>query len=196
MSRRYDGRTTTFSPEGRLFQVEYAIEAINNAAASIGILTKEGVVIGVEKKIQSKLLAEGKQSEKIYKIDDHIICAVAGLTSDANILLNKARLIAQRYTYRFQEPQPVDQLVQGICSTKQGYTQNGGLRPFGIAFLYAGWDENSGYQLYQSDPSGNYVGWKATAIGQNNQVFQDLLFRQQKQYSRIVTLKKSLLMKQ
>lgn len=168
MSRRYDSRTTTFSPEGRLYQVEYAMEAISKAAAAIGICTKEGVVLGVEKTIQSKLLCEMKHSDKINIIDKHILCAVAGLTSDANILLDKARLSCQRHFYTFQENESVEKLVEYLCSIKQSYTQNGGLRPFGASFIYAGYDKYHGFQLYQSDPSGNYSGWKATAIGTNN----------------------------
>jgi len=95
---------------------------------------------------------------------------VAGITADANILINYARLSAQRYSLSYQEPIPVEQLVQKICDLKQGYTQYGGLRPFGVSFIYAGWDRNYGFQLYQSDPSGNYGAWKATCIGANNQV--------------------------
>lgn len=104
----------------------------------------------------------------MYKIDDHIACAVAGITSDANILINTCRLHCQRYLLRYQEPIPVDQLVRGLCDTKQGYTQFGGMRPFGVSLLYAGWDKQRGFQLYQSDPSGNYGGWKATSIGSNH----------------------------
>ena len=95
---------------------------------------------------------------------------MAGITADANILINYARLSAQRYSLSYQEPIPVEQLVQKICDLKQGYTQYGGLRPFGVSFIYAGWDRNYGFQLYQSDPSGNYGAWKATCIGANNQV--------------------------
>lgn len=175
MSRRYDQRTTTFSPEGRLYQLEYAMEAINNAASAIGMLTPNGVVLACEKRVTSKLLVKSERSDKIYKIDDHVICAVAGLTSDANILLRYARQSALGYTYRFQEPEPVEQLIKNVCNTKQGYTQYGGLRPFGVSFLYAGWDEHYGYQLYHSDPSGNFGGWKATAIGNNNQTAKDKL---------------------
>jgi 20S proteasome subunit alpha 3 len=153
---------------GRLFQVEYAIAAIQNAAAAVGIQTREGVVIAGEKKIASKLLAPPKSSEKMYKVDDHVFCAVAGLTSDANILINYARVAAQRHAYTYGEPQPVEQLVQLVCDYKHGYTQHGGLRPFGVSFLFAGWDKHHGFQLYQSDPSGNYSGWKATAIGANS----------------------------
>lgn len=175
MSRRYDSRTTIFSPEGRLYQVEYAMEAIGNAGAAIGVLAKDGVVLAGEKRVTSKLLAASKSTEKMYKIDDHVACAVAGITADANILINTARLQAQRYTFAYQEPMPVEQLVQSLSDTKQGYTQFGGLRPFGVSFLFAGYDKDFGFQLYMSDPSGNYGGWKAAAIGANNQAAQSML---------------------
>jgi len=176
MARRYDSRTTIFSPEGRLYQVEYAMEAIGHAGAAIGILApEEGIVLAAEKKITSKLLEPSISSEKMYKLDDHVACAVAGITADANILINYARLSAQRYTFGFQEPIPMEYLVQQVCDLKHGYTQYGGLRPFGVAFLYAGWDQHYGFQLYQSDPSGNYGGWKATAIGANSQAAQSIL---------------------
>ncbi|KAK9785182.1 hypothetical protein WJX73_000577 [Symbiochloris irregularis] len=178
MARRYDSRTTIFSPEGRLYQVEYAMEAISNAGAALGILATDGVVLAAEKKILSKLLdtgAVGVRREKMYKLDDHIACAVAGITSDANILINTCRLSAQRYQFAYQEPIPVEQLVRALCDNKQGYTQFGGLRPFGVSLLYAGWDDDRGFQLYQSDPSGNYGGWKATAIGANAHAAQNIL---------------------
>ena len=80
------------------------------------------------------------------------------------------RLIAQRYQLQYQEPIPCENLVSNLCNVKQAYTQFGGKRPFGVSILYMGWDKQFGYQLYQSDPSGNYGGWKATCIGNNNQV--------------------------
>lgn len=107
--------------------------------------------------------------------DNHIACAVAGITADANILVNYARQAAQRYTFTYQEPDPVEDLVRTVCDLKQGYTQYGGLRPYGVAFIYAGWDTQHGYQLYQSDPSGNYGGWKATAIGSGHQAATSIL---------------------
>jgi 20S proteasome subunit alpha 3 len=100
---------------------------------------------------------------------------VAGLTADANILIDQARLRAGRYAYQYQEAIPVEQLVEHVCNYKQFYTQRGGLRPFGVAFLFAGYDSHYGFQLYQSDPSGNYSGWKATVIGANNQAGKSLL---------------------
>eukprot|EP00002_Diphylleia_rotans_P015234 TRINITY_DN2952_c0_g1_i4.p1 TRINITY_DN2952_c0_g1~~TRINITY_DN2952_c0_g1_i4.p1 ORF type:complete len:211 (-),score=44.44 TRINITY_DN2952_c0_g1_i4:137-769(-) len=188
MSRRYDSRTTIFSPEGRLYQVEYAMEAIGHAGACIGILSQEGVVLASEKKITSKLL-EPTKTEKMYRLDDHIACAVAGITSDANILINYARLASQRYLLTYQEPMPLEQLVQSVCDRKHGYTQYGGLRPFGVSFLYAGWDQHYGFQLLESDPSGNYGGWKAAAIGANNSSAQSIL---KSEYKEGMTLKEAL----
>jgi len=175
MARRYDSSTTTFSPEGRLHQVEYAIEAINNAGTCVGILARDGIVLASEKKVTSGLLAPSKTSEKTYKLCQHACCTVAGLTADANILIDQARLRAGRYAYQYDEPIPIEQLVEHVCNYKQAYTQYGGLRPFGVAFLFAGYDSDHGFQLYQSDPSGNYSGWKATVIGANNQAGKSLL---------------------
>ena len=154
------------------------MESISNSGSAIGILAKDGIILATEKKVISKLLdtgAVGCKREKMYKIDSHLAVAVAGLTADANILINKARLAAQQYLFTYQESMPVEQLVRRLCDTKQGYTQFGGMRPFGVSFLYAGWDEESGFQLYHSDPSGNYAGWKAHAIGANHQQAQNLL---------------------
>ena len=175
MSRCYDSSTTIFNPDGRVLQVEYAINAINAAGTCVGIKAQDAVILAVEKKQLSVLLAPTKSSEKMSHIDDHICCVVAGLSSDANILINQSRLNAARYTYQYQEPMPVEQLVQRICDYKQAYTQYGGLRPFGVGFLFAGWDKHHGFQLYQSDPSGNYSGWLATTIGEGNPAGKSLL---------------------
>lgn len=119
--------------------------------------------------------AVGVRREKMYQLDAHVAAAVAGITADANILVNLCRLNAQRYYLAYQEPMPVEQLVRALCDTKQGYTQFGGQRPFGVSMLFAGWDEHHGWQLYQSDPSGNYGGWKAVAIGNGHAAAQNLL---------------------
>ena len=163
MSRRYDSRTTTFSPEGRLFQVEYAMNGIEMAGATLGAQTTGGIVICAEKKTTSKLLDQ--THEKVFVIDDHIFVAAAGLTSDSYTLIARLRLLAQRHVVTYGEPIPVEQLVTMLCEIKQGYTQIGGLRPFGVSFLFAGWDKHQGFQLYSTDPSANFAGWKATAIG-------------------------------
>jgi 20S proteasome subunit alpha 3 len=178
MARRYDSRTTTFSPEGRLYQVEYANEAINNTGTTIGVVCRDSVILAGEKKVISKLLDKGSTSEKLYIIDDHIVVAVAGITADANILINKLRLSAQRFRFQYDEAMPVEQLVTEICDLKQGYTQFGGLRPFGVAFMFAGLDDHLGFQLYRSDPDGVYKGWMANAMGANKATAESILNEQ------------------
>ncbi|CAL2030500.1 CBN-PAS-3 protein [Caenorhabditis brenneri] len=180
MARRYDSRTTIFSPEGRLYQVEYAMEAIGHAGTCLGILASDGIVIAAERKNVHKLLDDSVLTEKVYRLSDNISCTVAGITADANILINHLRWWAASYRNSYGEEMPVEQLVQNLCNEKQRYTQIGGKRPFGVSLLYAGWDKHYGYQLYQSDPSGNYTGWKATCIGSNHQAAVTLLKQEYK----------------
>ena len=117
-----------------------------------------------------------------------MITAVAGMTADANILINYARQAAQRYLLTYNADIPCEQLVRRLCDLKQGYTQHGGLRPFGVSFIYAGWDNQRQFQLYQSNPSGNYGGWKATSVGANNASAQSLL---KQDYNEECTLKEA-----
>lgn len=184
MSRLYDSHTTTFSPDGRLFQVEYALKAIEHAGAAIAILATDGVIIAAERKSQSKLLDKevtllnNIAGEKFARIDDHIAVGIAGLTSDAYILVDMLRLRAARYRFQYGESIPVEQLVQYVCDVKQSSTHHGGLRPYGVSFLFLGWDAYHGFQLYHSDPSGNYAAWKANAIGGNSTAALSLLKQQ------------------
>lgn len=143
------------------------MEAISHAGTCLGILAEDGILLAAECRNTNKLLDTSIFSEKIYKLDDNMVCSVAGITSDANVLTNELRVIAQRYRYNYGEPIPCEQLVSYLCDIKQAYTQYGGKRPFGVSILYMGWDKHYGYQLYQSDPSGNYGGWRATCIGNN-----------------------------
>jgi len=120
-------------------------------------------------------LLENAVTEKLHRIDSHIMAASAGVNADAEILVNSARLLSQRHKFNYGQSIPVEVLVQNIADQKQGYTQFGGLRPYGVSFIFAGWDGVNGFQLYQSDPSGNYVGWQAAAIGANSQTAQSIL---------------------
>nr|CAG4651989.1 EOG090X09LQ [Triops cancriformis] len=181
MARRYDTRTTIFSPEGRLYQVEYAMEAIGHAGTCLGLLANDGIVLAAERRNTNKLLDEVFFSEKIYKLNDDMVCSVAGITSDANVLTNELRLLSQRYLLQYGESIPCEQLVSWLCDIKQAYTQYGGKRPFGVSLLYMGWDRHYGFQLYQSDPSGNYGGWKATCIGNNSSAAVSMLKQEYKE---------------
>ena len=159
----YDRATTVFSPDGRLFQVEYAREAVQRGTTAIGMKYKNGVTLIVDRKLTSKLV-EIEKTEKIFKICDHIGCATSGLVGDARVLIDRARVEAQRYKISYDEPIMVESLVKNISNYVQMYTQLGGLRPFGTALLVAGVD-NSGTNLFEADPSGAMIAYKATAIG-------------------------------
>jgi len=156
----YDRAITIFSPDGRLFQVEYALEAVKRGTTAVGVRCPEGVVLAVEKRI----VPLQESVEKIFIIDDHIGTAIAGLTSDARILVAEARLQAQLNKLNYDAPIPVEILTKKIGDLKQLYTQHAGVRPFGVALLIAGVDDY-GPHLYVTDPSGTYWGYKATAIG-------------------------------
>ncbi len=159
----YDRASTVFSPDGRLFQVEYAREAVQRGTTALGIVYKDGVLLGIDKKITSRLLV-GESIEKIFEIDSHIATATSGLVADARRLVDMARVSAQEEMLTFSQPIDVEMLTKKICDTKQAYTQWGGARPFGAALLIMGID-NTGKHLYETDPSGAYFEQKAASIG-------------------------------
>jgi proteasome alpha subunit len=158
----YDRAITVFSPDGRLFQVEYAREAVKRGTTSVGIKCKDGIVLAVDKRVSSKLVEAGSV-EKIYQIDDHICVATCGLVADARVLVDRARVEAQVNKITYNEPIDVVVLVKKICDFKQLYTQHGGVRPFGVALLLGGITEVP--RLFETDPSGALIEYKATAIG-------------------------------
>ena len=151
------------------------MEAISHSSSCLGILTKEGILLAAKKKRVARLIDSSVGSDKMYELDSHVACAAAGITSDTYILVDYLRKVCQQHLYTYDEQIPVELLVKKVCDLKQSYTQYGGLRPYGVSFLYAGWDKYFGYQLYQCDPSGNYGGWKATAIGANYQAAESIL---------------------
>ena len=159
----YDRAITVFSPDGRLFQVEYAREAVKRGSTVIGIKCREGVALLVDKRVASKLL-ELPSLEKIFQIDDHIGAASSGLVADGRILIDRARVEAQINRITYNEPIGVTALAKKICDHKQTYTQYGGVRPYGTALLIAGVDDDKPH-LFETDPSGALLEYKATAIG-------------------------------
>lgn len=175
----YDRVITTFSPEGRLFQVEYAIEAVRRGTTAIALRNKDSVIFAVEKRIMP--LQEQKSSDKIFKIDDHIGAAIAGLTADARVLIDQARIKAQVNILYYSEKVSVVEIVRDICDQAQNYTQNAGTRPFGVSLLIAGIDPNEGPKIYMTDPSGAYWGFFAGVIGQGTQPAKQYLEKEYKQ---------------
>ena len=159
----YDRAITVFSPDGRLFQVEYAREAVKRGTTSLGIKSKDGIVLVVDKRSTSRLV-EPKSIEKIFQIDNHIGAASSGLVADARVLIDRARVESQINKITYNEPIRVESLVKKICDMKQMYTQNGGVRPFGSALIIGGINKGQ-CRLFETDPSGALIEYKATAIG-------------------------------
>uniref|UniRef100_A0A8C3JI46 Proteasome subunit alpha type n=1 Tax=Calidris pygmaea TaxID=425635 RepID=A0A8C3JI46_9CHAR len=163
--RGYSFSLTTFSPSGKLVQIEYALAAVAAGAPSVGIKAANGVVLATEKK-QKSILYDERSVHKVEPITKHIGLVYSGMGPDYRVLVHRARKLAQQYYLVYHEPIPTAQLVQRIASVMQEYTQSGGVRPFGVSLLICGWNEGRPY-LFQSDPSGAYFAWKATAMGKN-----------------------------
>jgi proteasome alpha subunit len=168
----YDRAITVFSPDGRLFQVEYAMELVNRGATIIGIRCPEGVVLGSEESAEP--LEEAEYSWKLFKVDDHIGAAIVGLSSDARILIDQARVLAQSNKLTYDEPVDVEVIAKKICDIKQLYTQHAGVRPFGVSLIFAGVDK-TGTRIFGTHPSGTYRGYKATALGAGRETVVGIL---------------------
>ena len=174
----YDRAITVFSPDGRLFQVEYAREAVKRGTTSIGIKCSEGIVLAVDKRTTSNLV-EATSIEKIFKIDEHIGAATSGLVADARALVERARVEAQINKITYSEPIRVDSLSKKLCDMLQMYTQNGWVRPFGSALIIGGVYDGS-CKLFETDPSGALIEYKATAIGSGRSAAMDIFEDQYK----------------
>lgn len=157
----YDRASVVFSPEGRMYQVEYARKAVEKATTVVGVTFGGGVVLVATKSIQKLLVPESV--EKISKVDEHIGVASCGILADSRILVDYARIRSQVNRITFGEPIEISALVKDISDRKQRFTQMGGIRPFGVSLLIAGMD--GGPHLYETDPSGTLREWKAQAIG-------------------------------
>jgi 20S proteasome subunit alpha 2 len=160
------GSLTTFSPTGELAQIKYAQNAVNKGATSLAIKAVDGVVLASEKKAPTPLI-DPATIQKVFLIDEHLGLTYSGLGPDARVLVDVARKECQNYRLRYNEPMPVPQLTREIAMVYRDYTQSGGVRPFGTALLIAGVDY-AGVHLYQLDPSGTFLPWKAVSTGKNS----------------------------
>lgn len=174
----YDRAITVFSPDGRLFQVEYAREAVKTGSTSIGILCKDGVVMAAHKRIGSPLVV-GDSHEKIFQIDSHVLASSSGLVADARKLVDYARLEAQRHRLLYNEEIPLELLAKHVGDHIQFFTQYAGVRPYGVSLLIAGVDGDS--RLFETDPSGALFEYKATAIGSGKKAVEELLEKEYKE---------------
>ncbi|XP_049851375.1 proteasome subunit alpha type-5-like [Schistocerca gregaria] len=187
----YDRGVNTFSPEGRLWQIEYAMEAIQLGSTAVGIQTQDGIVLAAERRMTSRL-TEPWSVQKILEIDSHIACALSGLVPDARTLIDHARVDAQNYSFNYSEPIPVESVIQSICDLALRFGENNEdedvmSRPFGVALLVGGVDEKGPF-LYHTDPAGNYTQYLAKAIGNGSDTAQTQL---EQHYHRTMSLEEA-----
>lgn len=169
-----------FTPDGRLSQVEFAIEAVENSNSLIGIKTKNGFVLGSDIKNETETDDHKKYPRNIFLIDKHIIIGVSGNIPDSQIIVNHIRTQSQQYRFLYQEDIPVNQIVNEISSIKQQFSQSRISRPIGCSLIVAGWDRFSGLQLIRIDPSGTFSAWEAVSFGTNSVTNQLILDNQYK----------------
>jgi len=170
---KYDRALTVFSPEGRLFQVEYALEAVRRGTLAVAVKSKDAVCLAAQIKIPSKLM-DADSIDKLFQVDEHIGVAIAGLHADSRTLINYARVQAQSFRLTYDEPVRLNMLVKSIADMKQQYTQFGGIRPFGCALFFVAVDAK-GTQIYTTSPSGIFRAFKAYALGSGEATAREYL---------------------
>ena len=161
-NRGYDMTPTMYSPDGRIYQVEYALETVKRGTLAVGIKSKDGVIIAVEEKSRSLQVADVTQ--KIFQVDDHIGAAAAGYIPDARVQVDNARYFSQSNKLTYDEPVEVETVAKHLADQNHQFTQYSGVRPFGVALIIAGVDRN-GSNVFIIDPSGTFVSYAAVAIG-------------------------------
>lgn len=175
----YDRAITVFSPDGKLYQVEYAAENVRKGWTTIGIRSSNGGIILAEKKKVTPLI-DLKSIEKIFLIDTHIGASFAGLAADGRILIDYARRLALNHRFIYDEPIDIELLVRGVCDIKQLYTQHAGVRPFGVSLLFLGIDRK-GVNLYKTETNGYYFSYLAIAMGAGEQQVMEYLEKNYKE---------------
>lgn len=169
----YDRAATMFSPDGHLLQVEYAEKTVRLGSTSIGLVCKDGVVIIADRRIRDKLIAP-ESANKIFEIDEHVVATAAGILSDARMLIDDAQVLAQQHRVTYDSPVEPINVIRMIADKKQMFTQYGGSRPFGVAFLLGGVSKGKSH-LYTSDVTGNFFAYRANAIGENDEQIKETL---------------------
>ena len=174
----YDRAITVFSPDGRLYQVEYAIETVKRGTIALGIKTKYGIIFAADERPRKLQIVD--EPQKLFKIDQHIGIAAAGYIPDARSQVDDARFFSQSSKIVYDESVSVEAVAKHIADQCQQYTQYAGARPIGVALIIGGIDEN-GNSLFLTDPSGAYVPYNAVAIGADSDKVTEFLIKNYKQ---------------
>eukprot|EP01122_Echinamoeba_exundans_P014150 TRINITY_DN6350_c0_g1_i1.p2 TRINITY_DN6350_c0_g1~~TRINITY_DN6350_c0_g1_i1.p2 ORF type:complete len:252 (+),score=62.60 TRINITY_DN6350_c0_g1_i1:65-820(+) len=175
----YDNDITTWSPQGRLHQVEYAMEAVKQGSASVGLKSNTHAIVCAVQRSASELSSTQK---KIFDVDDHMGIAIAGLTADARVLCKYMRTECLNHRYVYESALPAQRLVTKIANKAQINTHQYGRRPYGVGLLVAAYDQK-GAHLYETCPSGNFFDWKAQSIGARSQSAKTYLERHWKEFA-------------
>lgn len=183
----YDRTSTMFSPDGHLLQVEYAEKTVRLGSSSVGMVCSDGVFIISDKRIKDKLIVP-ESADKIYEIDSHVFASVAGIMSDARVLIDKVQILAQQNTITYDSPIEPELIIKEIANTQQQFTQYGGGRPFGVSIMVAGIDNNKP-ELFVSDITGNYFSYFADAIGEDDEIIKEKL---REEYKKELDVKKGI----
>jgi len=181
----YDRAITVFSPDGRLYQVEYAIETVRRGTLAIGIKSKDGLILAVEEK--PRKLQNAEITQKIFQVDDHIGVAAAGYIPDARSQVDNARFFSQSNRMIYDEPIEVESVAKHLADQCQQFTQYAGVRPFGVALIIAGINK-SGSSIFLTDPSGTYISYDAVAIGSGSEQVTEYL---EKYYKKDMSLEEA-----
>jgi proteasome alpha subunit len=183
----YDRTATMFSPDGHLLQVEYAEKTIRLGSSSVGMVCSDGVFLVADKRVEDKLIVQ-KSANKIHEIDSHVIASVAGITSDARVLVDRAQVVSQQHRVTYDSPIEPELVIKDIANVKQQFTQYGGARPFGVSLMVAGINRGKP-ELFTSDITGNYFSYFANAIGESDDKIKEKL---REEYKHDLTIKKGI----
>ncbi|GBF24312.1 proteasome subunit alpha [archaeon MnTg01] len=181
-SRGYDMTPTMYSPDGRIYQVEYALETVKRGTLAIGVKCNDGVIIAVEE--NPRALQVSNITQKIFQVDKHIGIAAAGYIPDARVQVDSARFFSQSNKLTYDEPIEVETVAKHLADQSHQFTQYSGVRPYGVALIIAGIDQKGG-SIYVTDPSGTYVSYAAVSIGENSDAVTEFL---EKNYKSDMTL--------
>ncbi len=179
----YDRAITVFSPDGRIFQVEYALETVKRGTISVGMLTSEGIILGAEESLTK--FQDESYSRKLFIIDENIAAVISGYVPDGRALIEYAREYAQHHRLIYDEPPYTEIIAKRIGDIKQSFTQQGGVRPFGVAIIFGGVNPDKSMDIFVTDPSGSCIKYKVSAIGAGSEEAIDFI---SKYYSEDIAL--------
>jgi 20S proteasome subunit alpha 4 len=175
----YGRSITRFSPDGRLFQLDYAHAAVDRGTTVVAVQSKDLIVVGVERLTIAKL-QDPNTFRKVVSLDNHVMCAFAGLHADARVLVQKAQIECQSHRLTYEDPITIERIARFIATCQLKMTQSGGVRPYGVSTLVCGFDSTNAPHIYETVPNGSYAEWKARTVGRHDKTVMEYLEKHHK----------------